>query len=404
MAWEISLKEKPVPWKETSVMDQKLEFILLWKSRRFSITALSEMFCISRPTAYKFIKRYETSGAAGLIELPRAPRKAANKTSNQIEKELLALREEHPRWGAAKLLVLLEHRLPNEKLPCVATVNLILKRNGLIRERKSRKKTEPRYPIFDPGKPNEVWSADFKGKFRLGNKQYCYPLTIADSASRYVFAAKGMYSPNTDNTKPVFIDVFRRYGLPEQIHTDNGAPFAHINSLGRLSKLSVWFMELGIQPVFSDPAHPEQNSRHERMHRELKGEATRPPGSSLQAQQRKLNTFVKEYNELRPHDSLVMKTPAAVHTFSSRPYPERIKEWIYPKNFHVRYVSKNGAVRIGMKNWLFITTALAGKEIEFEEIGNRIYRIYFRDFFLGYSYMKELKVYDIMAYRNELKV
>lgn len=213
-----------------------------------------------------------------------------------------------------------------------------------------------------------------------------------------------MYSPNAANTKPVFIDVFRKYGLPEQIHTDNGAPFAHINSLGRLSKLSVWFMELGVQPVFSDPAHPEQNGSHERMHRELKGEATRPPGYSLQAQQRKLNAFVKEYNELRPHDSLGMKTPAAAHTLSTRPYPEKIIEWNYPKNFHVRYVSRNGAVRIGTNNCLFITTALAGKEIAFEEIGNRIYRIYFREFFLGYSDMKDLKVYDIMTYRNELKV
>jgi len=238
----------------------------------------------------------------------------------------------------------------------------------------------------------------------LGDRQYCYPLTIADSASRYVFAAKGMYSAKRENTKPVFIDVFRKYGLPEQIHTDNGAPFAHINSLGRLSKLSVWFMELGIQPVFSDPAHPEQNGRHERMHRELKGEATRPPGYSLQAQQRKLNAFVKEYNELRPHDALGMKTPEAVHTVSERKYPEKIEEWIYSKDFQVRYVSRNGAVRIGVKNWLFITTALTGKEIAFEELGNRIYRIFFRGFFLGYSDMKGLKVYDIMTYRNELNV
>ena len=207
------------------------------------------------------------------------------------------------------MAVLLEDKFPRENIPSISTISLILKRNELVVKRKRHKRIEPQKPIFDPLRPNEVWSADFKGKFRLGNKIYCYPLTIADSYSRYVFAAKGLLSANTKNSKAVFIDIFKRYGLPEQIHTDNGAPFAHINSLGRLSKLSVWFMELGIKPVFSDPAHPEQNGRHERMHRELKGEATRPPGLNLQAQQRKLNAFLKEYNEIRPHEALCMKPP-----------------------------------------------------------------------------------------------
>jgi hypothetical protein len=163
-------------------------------------------------------------------------------------------------------------------------------------------------------------------------------------------------------------------------------------------------MELGIQPVFSDPAHPEQNGRHERMHRELKGEATRPPGHTLQSQQRKLNAFVREYNDVRPHAALEMRTPAAVHTLSERKYPEVITPWDYPKNVYIRYVSRNGAIRIGKANWLFVTTALAGKEIGLEEIGNRIYRIYFREFFLGYADMKVLKVHDIMNYHYELHV
>ena len=393
-----------MPWREMSVMEQKEEFIVLWKTGSYTVTALAEMFDISRPTVYKYIYRYKNYGIKGLLEMSREPKIKANKTADWIEEKIIELRIKHERWGAPKLLVLLEAEFPGVELPSVPTVQLILKRNGLVKERKRRHRPEAVNPIFDPKKANEVWSADFKGKFRMGNKLYCYTLTVADSYNRYVFAAKGMHRGTLVNVKPVFIDIFRRYGLPEQIHTDNGAPFASIRALGRLSKLAVWFMELGIKPVFSDPAHPEQNGRHERMHRELKAEATKPPGYSLKAQQRKLNAFVREYNEVRPHEALGMKTPASMMLYSERKYPEKIKEWIYPKNYHVRYVSKNGAIRIGRSSWLFITTALMGKEIGLEELGNRIYGIYFREFFLGYADMKELKVYDIMTYHGELHV
>jgi transposase InsO family protein len=387
-----------------SVLDQKKEFILLWRTQKFSVVELSKMFDISRTTAYKFINRYKRNGEVGLEELSRAPRKVANKTPSRIESEIIKLRGKHQRWGAEKLLVLLEDRLPGQQLPKVSTVNLILRRNGLIKERRRRKKVEPQKPIFDPQVPNEVWSADFKGKFRMGNGQYCYPLTIADSCTRYVFAAKGLHAANTKSSKPVFVDVFRRYGLPEQLHTDNGAPFASIQALGRLSKLGVWLMDLGIKPVYSDPAHPEQNGRHERMHRELKGEATRPPGYSLRAQQRKLNAFVKEYNEVRPHSALDLRTPVSVHERSVREYPEKISDWDYPPEYKIRYVCKNGSLRIGRSNWLFVSTALQGKNVGLEEIGNGIHRLYYRQFLLGYLDENQMKVHDITAYQKQLRV
>jgi transposase InsO family protein len=365
---------------------------------------MAQMFDISRPTAYKFIHRYETAGLSGLLELSRRPRTNPNQTPDRIEEEILRLRNRHPRWGAPKLAVLLEDRFPGITVPAVSTISAILKRNGMVKERRRRKRVEPVHPIFDPLAPNEVWSADFKGKFRMGNKVYCYPLTIADSYSRYVFAAKGMHHANTKNSKPVFIDTFRNYGMPLQIHTDNGAPFAHINSLGRLSKLGVWFMELGIKPVYSDPSHPDQNGRHERMHRELKAEATKPPGYSLQPQQRKLNSFVKEYNELRPHEALGMKTPVSIHRRSERTYPEKIDDWVYPSDYKVKYITRNGAIRVNINTWLFVTTALMGKYVGLEELGNGIYRMYFREFLLGYVDMKELNVHDIMTYKDELDV
>ncbi|MCG8412086.1 MAG: integrase core domain-containing protein, partial [Bacteroidales bacterium] len=276
--------------------------------------------------------------------------------------------------------------------------------NNLVKPRKRRHHLEPQNPVFDPQEPNEIWSADFKGKFRMGNKIYCYPLTIADSYTRYVFCAKGLYSANLENTMKVFADVFKRYGLPKQIHTDNGQPFASSRALGRLSQLSVWFMELGIEPVFSDPARPDQNGRHERMHRELKGEATRPPGFNMQSQQRKLNGFVKEYNELRPHEALGLRPPEVVHIVSERKYREKVESWSYPKECIARYVCKNGAVRIGKREWLMISKALSGKIVGFEPVGGKLYKLYFRQFFLGYADLEKLKVYDKMKYNRERKL
>lgn len=223
-------------WKEMSVMEQKEEFILMWKSGKFTVTNLAIMFDISRSTAYKFIDRYKEFGFPGLKEKDKTPKHIPNKTPELIVEKLIELRAKHKSWGPRKLLVLLEAELPSCKLPKESTVSLILKRKGLVKSRKRRYKTEPVHPIFDPKKCNEVWSADFKGQFRMGNKIYCYPLTIADSYSRYVFSAKGMRNPNTKGSKAEFIKIFRRYGLPEQIHTDNGSPFANVRSLGRLSK------------------------------------------------------------------------------------------------------------------------------------------------------------------------
>ena len=385
-------------------MDQRKEFILLWKTKKYTVIGLSETFSISRKTAYKYINQYNKYGFPGLEDKSRAPQIVANKTANWIEEEIKRLRESHPRWGGSKLLILLEDQYPFEKLPKESTVNEILKRNNLVAQRKRRKRVEPVHPIFDPHAPNKVWSGDIKGKFKLGNGKYCYTLTVADSYSRYLFVAQGMYSANTANVKKVYIDIFRRYGLPEQLHTDNGSPFATINGLGRLSKLAVWVMEQGVQPVFSDPGHPEQNGRHERMHRELKGEATRPASYSLPKQQIRLNKFVEEYNEVRPHDALGKKRPAAVHRKSERRYQEKVEEYVYPKEFIVRYVTKNGAIRAGRDKWIFISTALMGKNIGLEELGNHIYRLYFREFFLGYLDAEMKKVYDIMEYKREYKV
>jgi hypothetical protein len=253
------------------------------------------------------------------------------------------------------------------------------------------RRVKPIFPIFDPKKCNEVWSADYKGKFLMGNKIYCHPLTIADSKSRFLFTAKGHYHEDIKSAKAEFTRVFRTYGIPQQLHTDNGSPFGSVRAIQRFTQLSYWFIELGIKPVFSDPAHPEQNGRHERMHRDLKAACAKPSAYDLKAQQRRLNHFVKEYNHIRPHEALDMKTPAAMHDFSTRPYPEKIPDFDYDLTFRVLKVTRNGAIRWKTYYWVYLTAALKGKYVGLEDSGNGIWKAYYRDVFLGFFDERHLR-------------
>ena len=318
-----------MPWKETTTMEQKIEFICEWRTGKYTISELCRSFGISRPTAYKLINRFENQGYEGLRKLSRAPKKHPNATNEKIIEGILKLKAKHKQWGAKKIRILLLNDFTQKEIPSVVTVHNILKRNGLVCPQKRMRRVKPVFPIFDPKTCNEVWSADYKGKFLMGNKIYCHPLTIADSKSRFLFTAKGHYRENLKSAKAEFTKVFRVYGIPKQIHTDNGSPFGSVRAIQRYTQLSYWFIELGIQPVFSDPAHPEQNGRHERMHRDLKAACAKPSAFDLKAQQRKLNHFVKEYNNVRPHEALNMKTPAVVHDYSTKIFPEKIANFDY---------------------------------------------------------------------------
>jgi len=373
-----------MPWKETTTMEQKVEFICEWRTQKHSITELCKAFNISRPTAYKLISRFEKDGIEGLKEQSKAPKKHPNSTKDEVVKNILQLKEKHKLWGAKKIRRLLFNVCSEKEIPSVVTVHNILLKHGFVKPQKRCKRVKPVFPIFDPKECNEVWSADYKGKFLMGNKIYCHPLTIADSKSRFVFTAKGHYNETLKNAKAEFTKVFRTYGIPKQMHTDNGSPFGSVRAVQRFTQLSYWFIELGIMPVFSDPAHPEQNGRHERMHRDLKAACAKPSAYDLKAQQRRLNHFVKEYNHVRPHESLNMETPASVHEFSTRPFPERIKEFEYDSKFKIMKVTQNGAIRWKSYHWIYLTSALKGKYIGVEELGNGIWRIYYYGVFLGY--------------------
>jgi len=297
-------------------------------------------------------------------------------------------------------LVLLERELPGVELPSESTVNNILKKHGKVTPRKkNRRKIINKYPHFDPQEPNLVWSADFKGKFRMGNWEYCNPLTIADSCTRYLFGIHGLEYCRAEDCKPIFEKAFREYGMPEQIHTDNGPPFGSWNSLRRMSSLAVWFMDLGVTPVYSDPGQPQQNGRHERMHKDLKAHATRPPGSGWRSQQRKFDAFRTEYNEVRPHEALGMKTPSEVHKKSEREYPRRVDDWAYPSDMKMKLVTVNGALRWKSEGLIMVSTALSGKYVGLEPVDDGIWIVYYRHVALGVLSERTQWVYELEDYR-----
>ena len=267
-----------MPWNETTPMDQKMQFIADYLRQSLSMSELCELYGISRKTGYKIVERYLTHGPAGLEERSRRPSNNPNATPEHIVQAIVALRQRHPSWGAKKLLPLLEKRHPRWDLPGRTTVCDILSRQGLVRKPRNRRHIgHPGKPSSQILAPNDLWSADFKGHFKTGDGLYCYPLTIADGFSRFLLSCQGLHSTCVAHAKPVFTRVFKEYGLPKRIRTDNGVPFA-TNTLARLSALSAWWVRLGILPELIEPGKPQQNGRHERMHRTLKAETTRGAG------------------------------------------------------------------------------------------------------------------------------
>lgn len=388
---------KHMPWRNTTIMDEKYFFINEYLAHRYTITELCKQFGISRTLGYKYIERYNKMGFKGLEELSRKPKSSPTKTPSKIVKDIVSLRKKHPRYGADKIKAILEREKPHILWPSQTTIHTILKNEGHIPDRKTNRHIYPCNPKFDPKEINDMWGIDYKGKMRLVNAVYSYPLTITDSFSRFVLAADALANPTTEATKAVFIRVFEDFGLPNYIHSDNGVPFAGATSLARLSSLAVWFIELGITPVYSDPAKPGQNGRHERMHKELKAETASPLPKSHSELQKRLNAFIKEYNEYRPHKALDNKTPASIYSRSDRVYPQSIEPWDYPGTFEVKRVLKNGAIRWGNHNWVMVATPLIGKDIGLEEISDGLFRVYFRFKLLGYLDARKLRIQDIQG-------
>ena len=319
-----------MPWRETLLMDQRVQFIADYQRDVFDVADLARRFGISRKTAYNWIDRYEVARPAGLVDRSRRPGHCPHETPTTIVAALLELRGRHPTWGAKKLLKIVATRQPTWTLPARSTVCDLLDRAGLITTSRRRQvPAHPGRPLTPMTAPNGIWTADFKGQFKTRNGVYCYPLTIVDGFSRYLLACQGLLSTAIALARPIFLRLFQEYGLPDMIRTDNGVPFA-TTALGRLSTLSVWWIRLGILPELIEPASPQQNGRHERMHRTLKAETTRPPSGNLQAQQVRFNRFRHEYNDDRPHEALDQETPASHYRPSGRELPQQLGSGLPP--------------------------------------------------------------------------
>lgn len=378
-----------MPWNECNRMDERLRFVARLLEGE-NMSALCREFGISRPTGYKFFRRYKDLGLDGLEDRSRRPYRHANKLPFQIERAILAIKHKRPTWGAPTIRDKLIKDYPMIKPPASSTVHAVLDRNNLVKRRKRRRYKAEGTPLSHTHSPNGLWCADYKGEFMLGNRKYCYPLTITDYHSRFLLACEGLDSTKSPFAFAVFERAFKEYGVPEAIRTDNGVPFASANALFGLSRLSVWWLRLGIRIERIAPGHPEQNGRHERMHLTLKRDATKPASFSLLQQQSRFDEFIEVYNNDRPHRALSGRYPGEVYTPSPRVYrpPEDPQ---YPFHDRTVRVTRCGRICIGHRK-VNLSTVFAGQLVGIREVEDRIWLVSFMDYDLGYFDEEEARV------------
>lgn len=370
-----------MPWKECHVVDDRLRFVARLLDGE-KMAPLCQEFGISRKTGYKVFARYQETGVQGLTDRSRRPYRHANQLPLTVEKWILRLKREYPTWGAPKIRERLRRRCPDVHCPAISTVHAVLDRHGLVTRRGRARRRAHGTPLSQPTQPNALWCADYKGEFMLADRRYCYPLTVTDFASRYLLACEALSSTQARDAFTVFDRVFRAVGLPGRIRTDNGAPFASTSALYGLSKLSVWWLRLGIQLERIAPGHPEQNGRHERMHLTLKREATKPAAPNALQQQERFDAFVARFNRERPHAGLQMQVPADVYEPSARPYTG-LPPLEYPFHDWSATVTHCGRVCYrGQK--VNISQALAGQLVGVRQVAERIWLVTFMHYDLGY--------------------
>jgi putative transposase len=369
-------------WKETCPMDEKIKFIAMIKSGIYSVASTCRQFDISRKTGYELLARYEAEGERAFAARSRAPHSHPNAIAESLARKLLHIKATHVHFGPRKVrdfLVLMGHR---GVLPAASTIGELYKRHGLVKPRgKPRARSSPSSePLSHATAPNLVWSADFKGQFRLKNAHWCYPLTLSDNASRYLLVCQGLAHPSEAAVWPHFERALREYGLPCALRTDNGAPFASV-ALGGLTRLSAWLLKLGITLERIAPGRPDQNGRHERMHRTLK-DHIEAPQRSLAAQQRKLDWFQQHYNEQRPHEALGGVPPARRYRPSARAYPDRVRTPEYDCGMEVRRVRSNGYIKWHGK-LVFVSEAIIGEPVGLKQIDEARWQLLFCKMPLG---------------------
>jgi putative transposase len=370
-----------MPWKECQIMDARLQFV----ARRLEgekMAPLCAEFGISRKTGYKIFERYKDCGVAAFTDRSRRPYRQANRLPPQLEAVIVRLKREYPGWGAPKIREKLRRQSTAPHLPAISTVHAVLDRYGLVRRRRRRRHTTTGTALSRPTEPNALWCADYKGEFMLGDHRYCYPLTITDFASRYLLTCEALSTTQEKFAFTVFERTFKEFGLPCAIRTDNGVPFASAHALYGLSKLAVWWLRLGIEIERTQPGHPEQNGRHERMHLTLKKEATKPAAANVLQQQARFDAFIDLFNRERPHQALGMKMPADVYARSTRVY-RGLDELTYP--FHDTTMTVTHCGRVCFKGQkVNLSQVFAGQNVGVTQVGDRIWLVTFMRYDLGY--------------------
>lgn len=371
-----------MPWKDTEPVMERARFIALYAEGLYTVTELCARFGISRKTGYKWLGRYEAAGLPGLAAQSRAPHGCPQRTPAETEAALVQAREAHPHWGPKKLIAYLRSTQPELALPAPSTAGAVLKRRGLVPARPRRRRlTHPASPPLVAAAPNAVWCADFKGEFRTRDGTLCYPLTVTDAYSRYLLGCQSLTSTAHAGAQETFTRLFAAYGLPAAIRTDNGTPFASA-ALGGLSHLAVWWIKLGIRLQRIPPGQPQANGRHERMHRTLKAETTRPPAADLPGQQARFDAFRAEFNAVRPHEALAQRPPGSLYRPSARELPPQLPTPAYAGHLLVRQVGSEGCIRLRSQR-LFVSSVLAGEHVALEEVEEGLWSLYFYDVLLG---------------------
>ena len=372
-----------MPWKKVLPMEEKLSFIIRVKAGVLSFAAVCREFGVSRRTGYKWWRRYQDSGLGGLAERSHRPHRCPHRQGAVWTDRVVALRLRHPSWGPKKLRVKLVAQYGSAGVPAVSTLGARLQASGLVRSRRRRRRQPDRSPVSltVAEQPNQVWGVDFKGWFRTGDGRRCDPLTMSDLYSRYVVCCQVAADQSYAVARHWFEKVFKRYGLPEVIRVDNGGPFASTGGAG-LSRLSVWWIRLGIRPEFIRPGHPEENGVHERMHRTLKAETTQPAAATGRAQQKRFERWRRKFNEERPHEALGQAVPAVFYQPSPRVYGRGRTSFVYAQDYVVRRVRSNGEIRwqAGLR---YVGQAVIGQLVGLREAQAGRMEVWFEDYLLG---------------------
>ena len=380
-----------MPWKETCPMDERIRFISAYLDGSESVTELCAQAGISRKAGYKWIRRYERDGPRGLIERSRARHGQEHRTPPDKVERIIQVRQRY-RWGPRKLRQRLTELWPDEHWPAPSTIGAILKREGIIPPPPKRRlrATPTLHPLIKPQVPNELWTIDFKGQFRLGNRRYCYPLTLVDDFSRFVLCCLGVHRISRQQVLPSLVQVFSDFGLPQYIRSDNGPPFA-TTGLAGLSRLGVWWQRLGIRQERIRPGHPQENARHERMHRSLKREALYTVQANLRQQQHVLDRWRSDFNDIRPHEALDNRKPAQVYMPSERQYREPQTPVSYSDDHVPRPVRPNGTIYWNSQE-LFVSKSLAGETLGLLQLDEHRWHVHFTDLKIGMMDTQLMKV------------